>query len=32
LVKDGVVTHLNIEGPGKFEVSDAATLLAQAKG
>ncbi len=31
LVKDGVVTTLNIEGPGKFEVSDAATLLAQAK-
>ena len=32
LVKDGVVTTLNIEGPGKFEVSDAETLLAQAKG
>ncbi|MBW0183184.1 MAG: peroxiredoxin [Hydrogenophaga sp.] len=31
LVKDGVVKALNIEGPGKFEVSDAATLLAQAK-
>ena len=31
LVKDGKVTTLNIEGPGKFEVSDAATLLAQAK-
>lgn len=30
LVKNGVVTVLNIEGPGKFEVSDAATLLAQA--
>lgn len=31
LVKNGVVTTLNVEGPGKFEVSDAATLLAQAK-
>ncbi|MDG0855049.1 peroxiredoxin [Roseateles puraquae] len=31
LVKDGVVKALNVEGPGKFEVSDAATLLAQAK-
>jgi peroxiredoxin len=31
LVKDGVVKTLNIEAPGKFEVSDAATLLAQAK-
>ena len=31
LVKDGKVLSLNIEGPGKFEVSDAATLLAQAK-
>ena len=31
LVKDGKVQTLNIEGPGKFEVSDAATLLAQAK-
>ena len=31
LVKDGVVTTLNVEGPGKFEVSDAATMLAQAK-
>ena len=30
LVKDGKVVTLNIEGPGKFEVSDAATLLAQA--
>ena len=30
LVKDGKVVELNIEGPGKFEVSDAATLLAQA--
>ena len=31
LVKDGKVASLNIEGPGKFEVSDAQTLLAQAK-
>lgn len=31
LVKDGIVKTLNIEGPGKFEVSDAYTLLAQAK-
>ncbi|MDP3522655.1 MAG: peroxiredoxin [Hydrogenophaga sp.] len=31
LVKDGVVKALNIEGPGKFEVSDATTLLDQAK-
>lgn len=31
LVKDGKVATLNVEGPGKFEVSDAATLLAQAK-
>jgi peroxiredoxin len=31
LVKDGVVKALNVEAPGKFEVSDAATLLAQAK-
>jgi peroxiredoxin len=31
LVKDGVVKTLNVEGPGKFEVSDAGTLLAQAK-
>ena len=30
LVKDGVVKSLNIEGPGKFEVSDADTLLKQA--
>ncbi|MFD0667955.1 peroxiredoxin [Ramlibacter sp. MAHUQ-53] len=32
LVKDGKVVSLNIEAPGKFEVSDAATMLAQAKG
>jgi peroxiredoxin len=31
LVVDGVVKALNIEAPGKFEVSDAGTLLAQAK-
>ena len=31
LVKDGKVLALNVEGPGKFEVSDAQTLLAQAK-
>ncbi len=31
LVVDGVVKALNIEGPGKFEVSDAQTLLNQAK-
>lgn len=31
LVRDGKVLTLNIEGPGKFEVSDADTLLAQAK-
>ena len=30
LVRDGKVASLNIEGPGKFEVSDAQTLLAQA--
>ena len=32
LVKDGKVASLNVEAPGKFEVSDAQTLLAQAKG
>lgn len=31
LVKDGVVKTLNVEAPGKFEVSDADTMLAQAK-
>lgn len=31
LVKDGRVITLNIEGPGKFEVSDADTLLGQAQ-
>ena len=32
LVVDGVVKSLNVEAPGKFEVSDASTLLSQAKG
>ncbi|RYX91352.1 MAG: peroxiredoxin [Comamonadaceae bacterium] len=32
LVRDGKVVSLNVEAPGKFEVSDADTLLAQAKG
>ena len=27
LVNDGVVKQLNVEGPGKFEVSDAETML-----
>ena len=31
LVRDGTVLTLNVEAPGKFEVSDADTLLAQAK-
>ena len=30
LVVDGVVKTLNLEGPGKFEVSNAETMLAQA--
>lgn len=29
LVEDGVVKQVNIEGPGKLEVSDAATMLKQ---
>jgi peroxiredoxin len=29
LVEDGVVKQLNVEGPGKFEVSDAGTMLKQ---
>lgn len=29
ILKDGVVRHLNVELPGKFEVSDAKTLLGQ---
>lgn len=32
LVVDGVVKRLNVEAAGKFDVSDAATLLAQAQG
>ena len=31
LVKNGTVVTLNVEGLGKFEVSDAITLLSQAK-
>jgi peroxiredoxin len=31
LVKDGKVKTLNVEAPGKFEVSDASTMLSQAK-
>jgi peroxiredoxin len=31
LVKDGKVATLNVEAPGKFEVSDADTLLGQAR-
>ena len=31
LVVDGVVKSLNVEAPGKFEVSDAGTMLTQAK-
>ncbi|HEY8356263.1 MAG TPA: peroxiredoxin, partial [Ramlibacter sp.] len=31
LVKDGKVATLNLEAPGKFEVSDAGTMLSQAK-
>jgi peroxiredoxin len=29
LVDDGVVKQLNVEAPGKFEVSDAGTMLRQ---
>jgi peroxiredoxin len=32
LIKDGKVATLNVDAPGKFEVSDAQTLLAQARG
>ncbi len=31
LVKDGKVASLNVEAPGKFDVSDASTMLTQAK-
>jgi peroxiredoxin len=31
LVDNGLVKSLNIEAPGKFEVSNAETLLAQAR-
>ena len=31
LVVDGVVKSLNVEAPGKFEVSDAETILGQAR-
>ena len=31
LVVDGVVKSINVEAPGKFEVSDAATMLKQAQ-
>ena len=29
LVENGIVKQLNVEGPGKFEVSDAETMLKQ---
>ena len=32
LVSDGVVEAFNVEAPGKFDVSDADTLLEQARG
>ena len=31
LIKDGKVASVNVEAPGKFEVSDGTTMLAQAK-
>ncbi|MEG0923167.1 MAG: peroxiredoxin [Comamonas sp.] len=31
LIKDGKVVQLNVEGPGQFEVSNADTMLMQAK-
>ena len=30
LVDNGTIKSLNIEGPGKFEISDGATMLKQA--
>jgi peroxiredoxin len=32
LVDDGVVKTLNVEAPGKFEVSDAGTMLKELHG
>jgi peroxiredoxin len=32
LVESGVVKRVNVESPGKFEVSDASTLLEQLHG
>lgn len=32
LLKDGKVVSLNVDAPGSFEVSDASTLLEQARG
>jgi peroxiredoxin len=32
LVKNGKVVTLNVEAPGKFEISDAETMLTQARG
>jgi peroxiredoxin len=29
LVTEGIVTRLHVEAPGKFEVSDAASMLAR---
>ncbi len=32
LIKNGKVASVNVEAPGKFEVTDGSTMLAQAKG
>jgi len=32
LVDDGVVKSLNVEAPGKFEVSDAGSMLSALRG